>query len=134
MIIENLINRIKDLNATTFTKNEILKIISECNDTVRPDLTSGDIRICPERYSIFVKGKEHKTTRKVFELTYYLMSNKNKMINKKRILKNVWGTEVIVDIRTVDVHIRGARKIIGNYIKTIKTQGYGWMEDTFSNE
>jgi len=135
MLIENLISKIEKLKEKTFTKSEIIKIISEGTEKVRPDIISGDVVICPERYSIYVNGQEHKTTKKIFELTYYLMSNKNKMMTKKRILNHVWGTEVIVDPRTVNVHVRGIRRIVGDHcIKTIKTQGYGWMENTFSNE
>ena len=128
MLIENLVSKIEKLKENVFTKSEIIRIISEGSETVRPDIISGDVVICPERYSIFVKGKEHTTTKKIFELVYYLMSNKNKMMTKKRILHHVWGTEVIVDPRTVNVHVRGARIITGDYIKTTKTQGYGWME------
>ncbi len=63
--------------------------------------------------------------RKEFELLYYLAKNPNKVFSRDALLKKIWGTDVSVVARTVDVHIRKIREKIGDgYIKTIKGVGY----------
>lgn len=126
MLIENLIKKIKESEKESFTKDDVIKLISE---TYRPIITSNGVTINPESYTITVNGKEHTVAKKIFELSYYLMCNKNKMINKGKILDNVWGRDIIVNDRTIDVHIRKARIVTGEFIKTIRTQGYGWIEN-----
>ncbi|HQU52354.1 MAG TPA: winged helix-turn-helix domain-containing protein, partial [Saprospiraceae bacterium] len=63
--------------------------------------------------------------KKEFELLYLLVSKPGKVFNRDEILQKVWGSDVIVTNRTVDVHIRKLREKIGDdYIKTIKGVGY----------
>jgi len=67
--------------------------------------------------------------RKEFELLYYLAKNPNKVFGRDALLKKIWGTDVSVVARTVDVHIRKIREKIGEgYIKTIKGVGYKFDE------
>jgi two-component system alkaline phosphatase synthesis response regulator PhoP len=63
--------------------------------------------------------------KKEFELLYFLAQNPNKVYGRDELLQNIWGSDVYVLARTVDVHIRKVREKIGNdYIKTIKGVGY----------
>lgn len=126
-MINNLIAKIKNSNKYYFTKEEIIEIIK---DNGRPILESEGIIVDPDTYTITVNEQKHTAPKKLFDLVYYLISNKNKMMNKSKILANVWGTDVIVDPRTIDVHIRKIRIIIKkDLIKTIKCRGYGWLEN-----
>lgn len=63
--------------------------------------------------------------KKEFELLYFLAQNPNKVFSRDELLQNIWGSEVYVLARTIDVHIRKIREKIGdNYIKTVKGVGY----------
>lgn len=84
-----------------------------------------DLRIDKTSYSILVGKREITLPKKEFELLYFLAENPNKVYNRDELLKNIWGTDVYVLARTVDVHIRKVREKIGNgYISTVKGVGY----------
>ena len=74
---------------------------------------------------------ENKITlpKKEFELLYFLASHPNKVYGREELLKKIWGTDVYVLARTVDVHIRKVREKIGNgYITTVKGVGYKFID------
>lgn len=85
----------------------------------------GEIEINREEYKIFKGGEEINLPRKEFELFYLLASKPGKVFKREEILDKVWGNEVIVGGRTIDVHIRKLREKIGeDLFKTIKGVGY----------
>jgi len=105
--VEALLRRIKDDNS---------------NESI---LTIGDIDIDREAYKIVKDGVEIFLPRKEFELFYLLASKPGKVFKREEILDKVWGNEVIVGGRTIDVHIRKLReKIDEDLFKTIKGVGY----------
>jgi len=88
-------------------------------------LRVGDIEINREEYKIVKAGEEIILPRKEFELFYLLASKPGKVFKREEILDKVWGNEVIVGGRTIDVHIRKLREKIGDeWFKTIKGVGY----------
>lgn len=88
-------------------------------------LRIGDIEINREEYKIVKDGEEIVLPRKEFELFYLLASKPGKVFKREEILDKVWGNEVIVGGRTIDVHIRKLREKIGDDLfKTIKGVGY----------
>ena len=88
-------------------------------------LNVGGIEINREEYKIIKEGKEIILPRKEFELFYLLASKPGKVFKREEILDKVWGNEVIVGGRTIDVHIRKLREKIGEELfKTIKGVGY----------
>lgn len=88
-------------------------------------LTVGNIEVNREEYKIIQDGKEIVLPRKEFELFYLLASKPGKVFKREEILDKVWGNEVIVGGRTIDVHIRKLREKIGDDLfKTIKGVGY----------
>lgn len=94
-------------------------------NTPKDQLTLGELQINRTSYTVQVEGKEVVLPKKEFELLYFLMQNPNKVFNRDELLQNIWGTDVYVLARTVDVHIRKIREKIGeDYIKTIKGVGY----------
>lgn len=88
-------------------------------------LNVGGIEINREEYKIVKDDKEIILPRKEFELFYLLASKPGKVFKREEILDKVWGNEVIVGGRTIDVHIRKLREKIGEELfKTIKGVGY----------
>ena len=88
-------------------------------------LEVGDLSINKESYVVELNGKEIFFPKKEFELLHFLASNPKKVYGRDSLLRNIWGTDVHVVARTVDVHIRKIREKIGqDYITTIKGVGY----------
>ncbi len=89
----------------------------------------GDLIINREEYKILKKGKEISLPRKEFELLSLLAAKPNKVFKRDEILDKVWGNEVVVGGRTIDVHIRKLREKIGDAsFKTIKGVGYKFVD------
>ena len=88
-------------------------------------ITIGDLTIDRTSYTISISGKEINLPKKEFELLYFLAQNPNKVFSREDLLQNIWGSDVYVLARTVDVHIRKVREKIGeDYITTVKGVGY----------
>jgi len=93
--------------------------------SVEDILKIGNIEINREEYKIIKDKTEIILPRKEFELFYLLASKPGKVFKREEILDRVWGNEVIVGGRTIDVHIRKLREKIGDELfKTIKGVGY----------
>jgi two-component system, OmpR family, alkaline phosphatase synthesis response regulator PhoP len=93
--------------------------------TASAQISIGDLVIDRTSYTVKVKGKEINLPKKEFELLYFLAQNPNKVFNRDDLLQNIWGSDVYVLARTVDVHIRKVREKIGDdYITTVKGVGY----------
>ena len=89
----------------------------------------GDLVIDKERYLIKKDGQEMVLPRKEFELLSLLTSKSGKVFTREEIYYSVWGDNVVVGDRTIDVHIRKLREKIGNdHIKTLKGIGYKFVE------
>lgn len=85
----------------------------------------GDLQIDYDQLKVITKDKEVNLAKKEFELLVLLCSKPGKVFRRKEILNNVWGSDVIVGDRTIDVHIRKLREKIGNhYLVTHKGIGY----------
>ncbi len=88
-------------------------------------LQIGDLAIDREKYIVTLKDQEIILARKEFELLALLASKPSKVFLRNEILDKVWGTEVIVGDRTIDVHIRKIRQKLGDdCIATVKGVGY----------
>jgi two-component system alkaline phosphatase synthesis response regulator PhoP len=95
------------------------------SETNSETLNVGGIEINREEYKIIKDEIEIVLPRKEFELFYLLASKPGKVFKREEILDKVWGNEVIVGGRTIDVHIRKLREKIGeDFFKTIKGVGY----------
>ncbi len=103
----------------------ILRRKSGGSETVLEDIVAGGISIDRERYLIKQDGKEINLPKKEFELLSLLMSKPGKVFTRESIMNKIWGGEVVVGDRTIDVHIRKLREKLGEeLIKTIKGVGY----------
>ena len=101
----------------------------------RPDIAGGEEKehllrfgplvIDPERFAIELDGTSIDLPKKEFELLQLLSSRPGKVFSRAEIFHKIWGTDVIVGNRTIDVHVRKLREKIGDhYIRTIKGIGY----------
>ena len=99
------------------------------NEEVQPGVIKvGQLTIDREAYKIVLKGNEIALPKKEFELLSLLTSKPGKVFKREEILDRVWGNEVVVGGRTIDVHIRKLREKIGDKsFKTIKGVGYKFV-------
>jgi two-component system alkaline phosphatase synthesis response regulator PhoP len=85
----------------------------------------GDLRIEPEEYMVYFKNEPISLAKKEFELLQYLASRPGRVFLRGEILNQIWGSDVIVGDRTIDVHIRKIRQKLGlDCITTVKGVGY----------
>jgi two-component system, OmpR family, alkaline phosphatase synthesis response regulator PhoP len=85
----------------------------------------GNIEIDTEKFLVYKDGVEMNLPKKEFELLSLLVSKPGKVFSRKEILNKIWGSDIIVGDRTIDVHIRKLREKLGdNYFRTIKGIGY----------
>ncbi len=130
-----------EIGANDFIQKPISpkKLIARVNSNLRKDVKKSgekslpaDIRIGPlyidrRRYLVNIDGKEKILPRKEFELLYYFANNPEKVLDRDTLLKDVWGLDVYVVDRTIDVHIRKIREKLGKHadlIETVKGVGY----------
>ncbi|MEZ5025383.1 MAG: response regulator transcription factor [Chitinophagales bacterium] len=101
----------------------------EAKESKSSFLDVGNIQIDRERYLIIFNGNEMAVPRKEFELLYLLASKPGKVFKRDEILNEIWGRDIIVGDRTIDVHIRKLREKLGeDLIKTVKGIGYKFEE------
>ncbi|MEX0987559.1 MAG: response regulator transcription factor [Bacteroidales bacterium] len=92
-------------------------------------VVSGDLTIDRDRYLLILKGKEIFFPRKEFELISLLVSRPDKVFTREEIFDRIWGENIVVGERTIDVHIRKLREKLGDeYIKTVKGIGYKFVK------
>jgi len=130
LIKENIINALKQQNKQGFMLCEIISIINEVTQTIElPNIESEGITLNHTNFEVVIGDKSIKIPKKEFQLLYYLISRKNKVLYRNDIIRDVWGTEVVVIDRTIDVHIRKLRAVVGkDNLRTFKCVGYGWFE------
>lgn len=106
---------LRRLNTETTAKGEVI--------------TAGNLQINREEYKVTNNDEIITLPRKEFELLYLLASQPGRVFQRDEILERVWGNEVVVGGRTIDVHIRKLREKIGDdSIQTIKGVGYKFVE------
>ncbi len=97
-------------------------------DDIPRQPVSVDLVIDRERYVVTLKGKDLSMPRKEFELLSLLISRPEKVFTREEIFDRVWGENIVVGDRTIDVHIRKLRKKLGEKrIKTVKGVGYKYV-------
>jgi two-component system, OmpR family, alkaline phosphatase synthesis response regulator PhoP len=110
--------------------------ITQGSDDIQGEkiLTSGGITLYPERHQVTVNDQRCALSHKEFVLLQLLMTNAGKVLSRELLLDKVWGYEVEVDTRTVDVHIRYLRQKIEedparpSYIETVRGVGYRFTD------
>lgn len=96
----------------------------------KEELAIADLIINPKNYSVLQNNHSMTLPKKEFELLYYLAQHPDKVCGREEILQKIWGADIYVLERTVDVHIRKLREKLGEgYIKTLKGVGYMFNRD-----
>ena len=96
----------------------------------KPIFEGKTITIDRERYLVIQNGEERTLPKKEFELLSLLVSKPGKVFTRSAILSEVWGNDVVVGDRTIDVHIRKLREKLGDHLfKTVKGVGYKFEEE-----
>ncbi len=124
-----------DLGADDFISKPIRPkvLLSRVNAILRREIVQnstgeisfGDIKINKEEHTVKLKNKSLDFVKKEFNLLLFLALHPNKVFTREELLKEIWGEDIIVGSRTIDVHIRKIREKLGEeYIKTIKGIGY----------
>ncbi|ACU08226.1 Phosphate regulon transcriptional regulatory protein phoB [Flavobacteriaceae bacterium 3519-10] len=104
--------------------NALLQLTSNVYDS-KKTITAGDLVIDKDNFRVSKSGQQFLLPKKEFDLLYLLASNTNKVFKREEILEKVWGNDVIVGERTIDVHIRRLREKLGiGTIQTLKGIGY----------
>jgi two-component system alkaline phosphatase synthesis response regulator PhoP len=129
-IAENIINKLNKLNKENFTKDEIFKLVLDVTkDNQVKFIECGDIKLDRTDMTISVKGKKTRVEKLSFNLLVYLIDNKGETVSRDILMRDVWGEEVCVTTRTIDVCICKLRNIIGKEkIQTIKKVGYSFVK------
>lgn len=106
----------------------VLRRFEETTD-ISDKIEVHDIIIDKDRYIVKQGENDFQLPRKEFELLYFLASRKGKVMDRQTLLDHVWGNNVYVVDRTVDVHVRKIREKLGDkYIETVKGVGYRFKE------
>ena len=109
--VKGLLRRFKDVEST---------------DTL---LEFPNLRIDREKYKVTLNEEELSIPRKEFELFFLLASKPGKVFKREKIMDKIWGSDVVVGDRTIDVHIRKLREKLGDHwFKTIKGVGYTFVQ------
>ena len=107
------------------------RLLNEENDG---NISFPNMLIDVEEYKVTYENREIVLPRKEFELLYLLASKPGKVHKRQKIMEAVWGSDVVVGDRTIDVHIRKLREKIGeDYFKTVKGVGYKFVDKTASS-
>lgn len=115
---KKLIARIKANLRRTDAENEMKN---------RNKISIGPLVIDKEKYTIHIENELIVFPRKEFEILFYLASQPGRVFHRDKILSDIWGGDVLVVDRTIDVHVRKIREKLGSYadlIETIKGVGY----------
>ena len=92
------------------------------------EIVFDDIKIDREKYKVYISDNVLNLPRREFELLYLLASKPDKVYKREKIMESVWGSEVVVGDRTIDVHIRKLREKVGDkYFKTVKGVGHKFV-------
>ena len=105
--------------------NALLQLSTQVSESQSKVLELGDLIIDKENFKVTKAGENLLLPKKEFDLLYLLASNSQKVFKREEILDKVWGNDVIVGERTIDVHIRRLREKLGDdSIQTLKGIGY----------
>jgi two-component system alkaline phosphatase synthesis response regulator PhoP len=129
-IAENIISAIKRTQKENFTQAEIFNLV--LNVTKENEVTTikrGNVQLNRLDMSISVKGDKTRLQKLSFNLLWYLMENEGQIVERKILMRDVWGNDVYVGTRTIDVCVHKLRELIGKEkIETIKKVGYKFVD------
>lgn len=108
--------------------NSVLKRTKNTSeDNTKNTIEIGDLKLNIDKKKVFLNDEKVSFTKKEFELLLLFVNNQGSVYTRAEIFSKIWNTDVIVNDRTIDVHIARIRKKIGKYSKMLKSRvGYGY--------
>ena len=132
-VIEQIINELEKVNKEVFTKSDIKTFLRlKVSSFEEQQVEIADMLLIPSKHEVISGNKRYILPKKQFNILKYLMINQNKCISREILLKNCWEEGVIVDSRTIDVHICKIKKILNPKLKIHSQKGVGYKLE--SNE
>ncbi len=128
-IAENLINAIKETNKESLTQAEIFKLVlAVTKENEVKVIECGAVKLDRTNMTVSVKGKKTRLEKLSFNLLAYLMERQGVTVPREILMRDVWGDDVCVTTRTIDVCVCKLRVAIGKErILTIKKVGYSFV-------
>ncbi len=126
---------VKPVNVRTFLARvkKVLRGHQKQATTETPGVIKIDgLEIFPDNYTVRVRGKELPLPRREFEILMFLVRHPDRVVSREVLLNEIWGHNVYVVDRTIDVHIRKIREKLGKFasrIETVKGVGYRFKKD-----
>ena len=123
-ILDTFLKEVKNSNKNSLTQAEIFEMVARCQDN--KIIIIDNMILDRDNYTIKVGlNKTIRLEKLTFELLVYMINREGRTINRQQILSDVWGADVVVTTRSIDVAIWKLRKAIGeDRIQTIKKIGY----------
>lgn len=130
MNADNFIEKVKSTNKAKLTQAEIFALVLDCQNETNKLIQCGDITLDKRTYQVKVgDDKPIRVEFLIFKLIAYLIERKNECVNRDILLKDIWGTNVFVTDRSVNVAICKVRQAIGEEkILTIRKVGYMFVD------
>jgi len=109
--------------------NAVMRRLSDNQVEIKGVVSAGKIKIDSSQHRILIDGENVDFSPTEFRLLHFLLTHPNRAFDRNQLLDNVWGDQVYVEDRTVDVHIRRLRKVLepyqcDQYINTVRGVGY----------
>ena len=128
-IAQNIISAVKKTEKGCLTQDEVFELVlNATKENEIKFIENGEIKLNRSNMTVSVNGVESRLHKLMFNLLVYLMQHEGKTIAREILMRDVWGNDVCVTTRTIDVCICKIRNIIGKEkIQTIKKVGYSFV-------
>jgi len=128
-IAQNIIRAVKNTEKGCLTQDEVFELVlNATKENEIKVIENGEIKLNRSNMTVSVNGKETRLQKLSFNLLVYLMQREGETIAREILMRDVWGNDVLVTTRTIDVCVCKIRNIIGEEkIQTIKKVGYSFV-------
>jgi two-component system alkaline phosphatase synthesis response regulator PhoP len=128
-IAENIIEAVKKTKKGCLTQSEVFELVlNATKENEIKFIENGEIKLNRSNMTVSVNGVESRLHKLMFNLLVYLMQREGETIAREILMRDVWGNDVCVTTRTIDVCVCKIRNIIGkDKIQTIKKVGYSFV-------
>jgi two-component system alkaline phosphatase synthesis response regulator PhoP len=128
-IAENIIRAVKKTEKGCLTQDEVFELVlNATKENEIKIIENGEIKLNRSNMTVSVNGVESRLHKLMFNLLLYLMQHEGETIAREILMRDIWGNNVFVTTRTIDVCICKIRNIIGKEkIQTIKKVGYSFV-------
>ena len=123
--IDTFMNEVKNTNKKSLTQAEIFQLVWNCQKE-NNIISSGNVTLDKNKYTVKVGNAEpQKLEKLLFNMLEYMINREGKVVTREMFFRDIWGSDVIVCTRSVNVAMCKIRKVVGeNNVHTIKRVGY----------